>query len=172
MKIKLVVTDANVFIDLYQLGLIKSFFELDIEVHTTTAVFYELYPTQQQILKAFQTINKLTTHILLENDFLAIKRLGYPRSLSEADKSVLYVAEKINACVLSSDKTVRNYAKQMNMDFHGMIWVFDQLVAKEIITKRSAVIKLKQLVKKNFIYQNNQQLMQEVEKRLRIWEHQ
>lgn len=32
----------------------------------------------------------------------------YPKSLSETDKSVLYVANKRNACVLSSDKVLRN----------------------------------------------------------------
>jgi hypothetical protein len=50
MKIKVAVTDACIFIDLYELGLTNSFFALDLEAHTTLAVLNELYSEQQQIL--------------------------------------------------------------------------------------------------------------------------
>ncbi len=50
MKIKIAVTDANIFIDLYNLGLTNLFFNLELEIHTTAAVLYELYATQQNAL--------------------------------------------------------------------------------------------------------------------------
>jgi len=169
MEIKIAVTDACIFIDLYDLGLVASFFNIEIEIHTTSSVYFELYPEQQQVLKAYQSVDRLIVHNLQEQDFIEIYSEKYPKSLSETDKSVLHIANKINACVLSSDKTLRNCAKNKGIEYHGMIWIFDKLVETSVLTKKEAAIKLKQLVVTNFIFQNNQQLVAEIEKRLKIW---
>jgi rRNA-processing protein FCF1 len=169
MKIKIAVTDACIFIDLYDLGLVASFFNLEIEIHTTSSVYFELYPEQQQVLKAYQSVNRLIIHNLQEQDFIEIYLEEYPKSLSETDKSVLYIANKLNACVLSSDKALRNCAKNKDIEYHGMIWIFDKLVETSVLTPKEAASKLKQLVATNFIFQNNQQLVAEIEKRLKIW---
>lgn len=155
MKLKVAVTDANIFIDLYDLGLIKSFFNLDLEIHTTSAVLFELYSEQQEVLKAYQSVGKLEVHNLQEKDFIEIYNENYPKSLSEADKSVLHVANKINACVLSSDKTLRNYAKNKSIEYHGMLWIFDKFVETTALTPKEAKIKLNQLVNFNFLFRNN-----------------
>lgn len=169
MKIKIAITDACIFIDLYDLGLVSSFFGLEVEIHTTSSVYFELYPEQQQVLKAYQSVNRLIIHNLTEDDFLQIHSEPYPKSLSETDKSVLHIANKLDACVLSSDKTVRNWAKNKEIECHGMIWIFDQLVHTDIITKKQAASKLRELVATNFIFQNNQPLITEIEKRLKLW---
>jgi len=169
MEIRIAVTDACIFIDLYDLGLVASFFNLEIEIHTTSAVYFELYPEQQQVLKAYQSVNKLIIHNLQEQDFIEIYTEEYPKSLSETDKSVLYIANKINACVLSSDKTLRNCAKNKGIEYHGMIWIFDKLVEKSVLSTKEAAIKLKQLVDENYIFRNNQKLVAEIDKRLKIW---
>jgi len=169
MKIKIAVTDANIFIDLYDLGLTKSFFNLEMETHTTYAVLYELFSEQQEILKAYQSVGRLTIHNLKEPDFIEIHNENYPKSLSAADKSVLHIANKINACVLSSDKTLRNCAKNKQIEYHGMIWIFDKFVERAILTPKEAKTKLKQLVATNFLFRNNQKLVEEIEKRLKIW---
>ena len=169
MKIIIAVTDANIFIDLYYLGLTNSFFNLDLEIHTTSTVLYELYSDQQEILRAYQSVGRLEVHNLQEQDFIKIYSEAYPKSLSETDKSVLYIANKINACVLSSDKALRNCAKNKDIEYHGMIWIFDKLVETSVLTPKEAASKLKQLVATNFIFQNNQQLVAEIEKRLIIW---
>jgi len=46
MKIIVAVTDACIFIDLHDLGLTNSFFNLDLEIHTTSAVLHELHNEQ------------------------------------------------------------------------------------------------------------------------------
>lgn len=169
MKVKIAVTDANIFIDLYDLGLTKSFFNLELETHTTSAVLFELYAEQQKILQAYQSVGRLEVHNLQEQDFIEIYNENYPKSLSEADKSVLHVANKINACVLSSDKTLRNCAKNKEIEYHGMIWIFDKLVETATLTPKDAKTKLNQLVASNFLFRNNQKLVEEIEKRLKIW---
>ena len=119
MKVKIAVTDANIFIDLYDLGLTKYFFNLDLEIHTTFAVLYELYPEQQEILQAYQSVGRLEVHNLQEQDFVEIHNENYPKSLSEAEKSVLHVANKINASVLNSDKVLRNCAKNKDIEYRN-----------------------------------------------------
>lgn len=169
MKVKIAVTDANIFIDLYDLGLTKPFFSLEFEIHTTSAVLFELYAEQQEILLSYQSVGKLVIHNLQEQDFIEIYNENYPKSLSETDKSVLHVANKINACVLSSDKTLRNCANNREIEYHGMIWIFDKFVETYILTPKEAKTKLKQLVASNFLFRNNQKLVEEIEKRLKIW---
>ncbi len=70
---------------------------------------------------------------------------------------------------MSSDKTVRNFAKNKGIEYHGMIWVFDMLVESAILTNFDAALKLQQLVTTNFIYQNNKALVEEIQKRLMLW---
>ena len=94
---------------------------------------------------------------------------GYPKSLSEADKSVLHIANKIHACVLSSDKILRTCARNKEIEYHGMIWIFDKLVEDRVLSKKEAVSKLKQLVNMNSVFKNNQQVVDAIEKRLTLW---
>ena len=104
-----------------------------------------------------------------EQDFIEIYSEEYPKSLSETDKSVLHIANKLNACVLSSDKVLRNCAKNKDIEYHGMIWIFDRLVEASLLTPNEAANKLKQIVATNFVFRNNQPLVAEIEKRLKIW---
>lgn len=70
---------------------------------------------------------------------------------------------------MSSDKTVRNCAKNKDIEYYGMIWIFDKLVEANILSEKEAVHKLKQLVATNFIFQNNKSLVDEIQKRFKLW---
>jgi predicted nucleic acid-binding protein len=163
------ITDACIFIDLYELQLTAEFFGLEIQVHTSVDVINELYINQQQLLKAFESVGKLTVHKISESDRLEILKTPYSKALSESDKSVLHLATKLNASLLSSDKKIRQTAKNNAIEYHGMFWIFDQLVNFKLITKQTAIVKLKKLVESNLIYQNNQEILFEMNKRLQSW---
>jgi hypothetical protein len=166
---KLAITDACIFIDLHDLDLTVKFFSLELEVHTSLDVYNELYPEQQKILEAYISMNKLIIHNIQPEDRLFIANSNYPFSLSEVDKTVLFLAKKFSAIVLSSDKAVRNYAKNASIDYHGLLWIFDQLIEQAIISNQVACNKLKLLIKLNVIYQNNFKLMGEFKKRIEGW---
>jgi hypothetical protein len=51
-----------------------------------------------------------------------------------------------------------------------MIWIFDQLVNRELISMQEASAKLKRLITTNLVYQNNKELVEEMQKRLVQWE--
>lgn len=168
---RIAVTDACIFIDIIELGLADVFFNLNVEIHTTLDVINELYPSQQHALKAFIASKRLTVHCLTEEDMLEMSKWVFPKSLSQVDRTVLFAAKKIDAMVISSDKLVRNYAKGMSIEYHGMLWVFDELVEYDFLSRTSAAKKLKELISMNAIYQNNKTLMEEFFARIHDWEH-
>ena len=167
--VKLAITDACIFIDLCELQLVSQFFQLDLDIHTSVDVFHELYPSQQELLMAFYSFGKLTLHSLTADDRMAIFNGGYPRSLSDNDKTVLHLAVKIGAMVLSSDRVVRHIAKKKAIAYHGMLWIFDQLLEAGLLDCQEASDKLQQLITTNFIYQNNAELVSEMNSRLKKW---
>jgi hypothetical protein len=167
---KVAITDACIFIDLYDLKLNAAFFKLNLEIHTSVDVFNELYPEQQQVLLAYQSLGKLTMHSIGEEDRIKISATPYPKSLSEIDKTVLYLAIKVKAIILSSDKAVRQYGKSHSIDYHGMLWIFDQLIAEGILHPTEAALKLTLLIKSNIIYQHSAELCKEMDIRLKKWE--
>lgn len=166
---KIAVTDACIFIDLLLLDLVEPFFDLQLEVHTSLDVFYELNDQQRVILAQFQVDGKLIIHTIHQADREAMRNIDFPRSLSEMDCTVLYLAFRMDATVLSSDKVVRNYAKNHSIDYHGMLWIFDELIVQECISAAIAINKLKELMRSNYIYQNNTVLLNEMNKRLKKW---
>jgi hypothetical protein len=166
---KLAVTDACIFIDLYELELTAEFFSLGFDVHTSLDVFNELYSHQQQLLRAYCSVNRLTVHNITTDDRLAILAGKYPKSLSDNDRTVIHLALKLGALLLSSDKTVRQFAKKKAIEYHGMLWIFDRLVDGAHIDKPTAAHKLKKLIQTNIVYHNNDELVYEMNKRLNQW---
>lgn len=166
---RIAVTDACIFIDLYYLQLTNQFFSLKLEIHTSLEVFNELNNHQKQLLSAFQTTGKLTIHNITSSEQLDILKKDYPKSLSTTDRTVLFIAEKLGAILLSSDKPVRVFAKRNSIEYHGMLWIFDQLLAIGAISPSLAIEKLKTLINTNIVYQNNAELVAEMQKRLNAW---
>ena len=94
---KIAVTDACIFIDLYDLNLTDAFFSLQLEIHTSIDVLYELYKEQQNNLAGYIAANRLTTHKITAEEKLLIQATQYPKSLSDSDKTVLFLASKLDA---------------------------------------------------------------------------
>lgn len=166
---KVAVTDACIFIDLIELDLVASFFKLDIQLHTTVDVVNELFPEQKQLLKAYESGKLLTIHNLEEKDFNEMAKIPFPKGLSQEDKTVIYLALFLNkALVISSDKLVRSFAANQSLECHGLIWIFDELVRQEVISKEVGASMLTNLLSLNQMY-NGALIKKEVDKRIRKW---
>ncbi|MCF1752356.1 PIN domain-containing protein [Mariniradius sediminis] len=166
---RVAVTDACIFIDLIELDMITSFFQLDLELHTTVAVINELYPEQKQILEAYGSVGKLYVHNLKDDDYQEMKQISFPRGLSQEDRSVLYLAGKLGgAIVISSDRIVRDFAGRLQLPYHGIFWILDQIVASELISKAKAREILSDMPKVNAMYEATL-LKNEVETRMAKW---
>jgi hypothetical protein len=167
---KIVVTDACIFIDVITLNLTAKFFGLELDIHTTADIINELYPNQKQILEGYKSSKKLTVHVLSGEDQLALMTEEHPKALTPEDLSVIFIAQKLgDATVLSSDKPLRKYAKKLSIEYHGMLWILDQLVAQEVITKPEAIAKLKAWINGNLFYKNNSEIQAEVDSREKAW---
>jgi hypothetical protein len=166
---RIAVTDACIFIDILDLKIASLFFGLDLDIHTSFDVFNELYDEQKELLKAYELGGKLKIHNITSEERLEIMASNFPKSLSDNDKTVIFLAKKINGMVLSSDKAVRNHAKDQAIEYHGMLWVFDKLMELELLKPADAIDKIKLLVSMNIIYQNNADLMTEINNRIEIW---
>jgi hypothetical protein len=163
------ITDACIFIDLHDLELIYAFFMLDLEIHTSLDVINELWAHQQAALSAYRSAGRLVVHNLSMADRLAILAIDHPKSLSDIDKTVLFLAEKLGAMVLSSDKAVRQFAKKRSIPYHGLLWIFDRLVERQIVPPAIAGERLQRLMATNLVYQNNAEMMLETGKRIKMW---
>ena len=167
---KIVVTDACIFIDVINLNLTGKFFGLELDIHTTADIINELYPAQQQILEGYKSSTKLTVHVLTGEEQLALMTEEHPKALTPEDLSVIFIARKLgDATVLSSDKPLRKYAKKLSIEYHGMLWIMDQLIGQEILTKSEGVTKLTAWVNSNLSYKNNAEIQAEVDTRVKAW---
>ncbi len=121
------VKDACVFIDLFDIGLVDLFFQLNLTVVTTSLVQKEILETEQQ--------KKITSFI--ESGVLSIDDSGETetiknlrnefKGLSIPDCSVLELALRKKAIILSSDGPLRKISVRNDLMVRGVIWVIERL---------------------------------------------
>jgi predicted nucleic acid-binding protein len=167
--VKVSISDACIFLDLFDLELIDSFFSLDLEIHSSSEVVDELFDHQKDRLKQYQNQTKILIHSLDKEDWDAIYRKRYPNTICYNDKIALYLSDKLDCLLLSSDKVVRQIAKKKSIEYHGILWVFDQLIENQKISKTDAITKLGKLSKSIKLYQQNTELIKEMQSRIISW---
>jgi len=53
---------------------------------------------------------------------------------------------------------IRKKAKQLGLEYHGILWVFEQLVYHNLVSKERAKEKLQALINHNLLYKNSTQM--------------
>jgi predicted nucleic acid-binding protein len=144
--VKVIVNDANILIDLVELKLLPHFFALEFEFLTTELVLAELFEEQYQSLLPYIDNGTLIVHEMTGDDLTEIYLIQASRpSLSEQDCSAFYQARKNTATLITSDNTLRAFAKAEQLEVHGHLWVFDRMVEANTITGSRACEKLSEL---------------------------
>ena len=167
---KIVVNDTNVFIDLFNVGLLEGFFSLPWEVHTTEFVLLELTREGQRDSVSQYEDNGLLHIPVFDGSVMSEIVELYLQHMSKTnvsltDCTVWYYAKRNSYTLLTGDRKLRNASLNDGVEVHGVIYVIDQLVEEGILAKRIAISKLKQLGK------SNQRLPKdEIVKRIRLWE--
>ena len=167
---KIVVNDTNVFIDLFSIGLLEEFFSLPWEVHTTDFVMLELVKEgQDETVRRYKDDGRLHVPTLEGKDMVAIGQLKAlfegKTNVSIADCSVWYYAKQHRYVLLTGDRKLRKASVLDGVEVHGIIYVFDCLVASDVITKTDAAAKLRQL------YSINPRLPKDaIDERLKLWD--
>lgn len=144
---KIIINDANILIDLAELDMLSDFFQLAFEFRTTNLILDELFDHQYQELVPFIesgsiVVDEISTDEL--GEIIAIR--ATKPTLSEQDCSAFHQAKKYNASLITSDNSLRRFAKQNNIEVHGHLWVFDCLVDANIFSGAKATQKLTELI--------------------------
>lgn len=147
---KVLITDANILIDLLKTETISRFFKLDYEIHTTQSVINECDDEQQEVLNRHIRGGRLLIFSMGANDDDHIEYLlGENPGLSHADCTVLYVARNLDAILLTGDRKLRSVTLVYNIEVRGIFWVFDEMLKQKIIEKKVYIKKLLRLKEVN-----------------------
>jgi rRNA-processing protein FCF1 len=170
MKNKLVVSDTNIFLDLLSIDLLSTFFLLNYDFYTTDFIIAEIKnKTQKSRIQEFINNNKL---IIKSFDYLETQELYLlfniaKQGLSIEDCSVWQCAKNMQAHLLTGDSRLRKQVeKQGIIQVSGIIFIFDELIRENKISKQLAHEKLKKLMS------INSRLPQKLcKERLTLWAH-
>lgn len=143
---KIAVKDANIFIDVELMGLFDLWLQLPYETLTTSLVVTELLTGGHE-----QALGYIRTEMIREealDSFELSEQLEKyaDTGLSDTDVSVIYLAQREKALLLSGDMIVRNTAQVEEVEVHGTIWIMDQLVEAGILCRLIAAEKLEFLI--------------------------
>jgi predicted nucleic acid-binding protein len=136
---EIVVKDACILFDLIELNLVSPFFNLDLTVLTTPQVIAEIMDLEQlRVIREYIETERLVVDG--EGELEAIDDiLGENKGLSFADSSVLELAIRKNATVLSSDGSLRKVSIKQNLTVRGMLWIIEELYNKGIVNVNDAL---------------------------------
>lgn len=161
----LLVNDANILIDLLKINLLDHFFKLPCEFHVTDMVLAEV--DEENVADLMAHVETSTLHIK-GFDFEELTKIQTyqieNRGLSVPDCSCLFLARALSGRLLTGDASLRRQAQKKQIQVHGILWIFDQLVAHNFLTQEQAYEKLTQLTALN-----DRLPKAECEKRLDNW---
>ena len=165
---KVIVNDTNIFIDLQSIGLLRKMCELPFEIHTVDFVIAEIatpeYRTeiQQAINENLIHVREFTAEEIVE---IVIEQASAPGNISIQDCSVCYYARNGAYTLITGDRQLRAYAENCNVEVHGVLYLFDQMIENSILLPSEASIKLRELLAINVRLPRA-----EILKRITLWE--
>jgi len=146
----LLVSDANIFIDLEKIGLLIEFSKLNIEISTSDFVFDELNQRQQQLVKSLQIeIYTLDTDELV-GFFTEYQALGQVK-ISPQDYSIYYFAKKYDAHLLSNDKALRKFSNKNSVSVKGIFYILDLIIEQSELEKDDLYTSIQMLLENSWL---------------------
>lgn len=149
---KIIVNDTNIFIDFHSIGLLESMCRLPYEIHTVDFVAAEISdPIQKRDFNDLVDANLITVNCFTAQEVteIVLEHSSIAGNLSITDCSVCYYARKHNIPMLTGDRRLRRYSQQQQIEVHGILFLFDEMVRHAVITPASAADKLLALLNIN-----------------------
>lgn len=164
---EIIVNDTNIFIDLHSIGLLSALCDLPYDVRTVDFVVNEIRDqAQAESLATLVGEGKIKIESFNIDELAEIieEHSAISGNLSVPDCSVCYYARKHSATLLTGDRQLRRYAEDNNVTVRGVLFIFDELVAQNIIDAGIAAQKLRELTNINVRLPKS-----EIEKRIKKW---
>ncbi|MEL6627284.1 MAG: hypothetical protein AAFO96_27495 [Bacteroidota bacterium] len=141
------VKDANILIDCAKIHILGEVFQLPYQFQTTDLVGAEVTDDEQRSeLDVYVENGSLSLVGLNVEEILLIQELRDRHlGLSLEDCSVMYLAEKENAILLTGDGTLRKSSAKVNIEVHGILWLLRQVYEEGLLTQVAACEKARLL---------------------------
>ncbi len=143
----LVVKDANIIIDLANVGLLELWFSLGIPTVTTDFVALELrMGSQWSMVEGLIGAGLLRVVEFESTEISIIHSLAKQHRVSLPDGSVIHLAARDAAHILTGDRRVRRVSGILGLEARGVLWILDTLVGQSVIPKARAASSLRLVV--------------------------
>jgi hypothetical protein len=134
---QLLISDANILIDLEDGGLIAEFFMLPFEFYVPDLLFAdELEESHGHLLEYGLKLSELSPESMAEAERLT-QRYSQP---SRYDCFALVLAKQKQCPLLTGDMNLRKTAEKEQVEVKGTLWIVNELLTKQIITIQNARI--------------------------------
>jgi rRNA maturation endonuclease Nob1 len=166
--VKIVIQDASVLIEMADGGLLDVWFGLGFDLRTTSLILREISRKNQKLkLQPYVQNGQLQIESSSGEVLSEIAKLHAALSsrLSIEDVSALYFAGQLHGVLLTGDKLLRQQAEASGIETHGLLWVFDVLVARGALLPGVAADRLEKLLERG----TSRLPLHECELRVRKW---
>ncbi|MGM0575957.1 MAG: DUF3368 domain-containing protein [Myxococcota bacterium] len=127
----LLISDANIFIDFEDGGLLDALFRLPESVGVPDMLFEdELRGQHEHLVDHGLVLVELTSATLIR----VVELAGEHSKPSRLDLAALAAAEQEGCPLLTGDRNLRMAAQEEGVEVHGTLWVAERLVAVGVIT--------------------------------------
>ena len=161
----IVLKDANVVIDMVNIGVFALWFRFGYETWTTDLIIEELRVGKQwREIEALVASGNLKVHELSGDQVLECWEFKEEHKISLPDASGIIACEILNAILLTGDGKLRKSAAKIGRPYRGIIWVLDTMVDADVLSNLQGIEALRSLEKSNAFIPHV-----EIEKRLQLW---
>jgi len=144
---RIAVKDASILIDLAEGDLLGLWFRLEIETHTTDLVLREVkQEAQWRRVSPFVDAKLLQVHPTAAADIGAVVAFSQAHGISLPDATGVFLARRLQACLLTGDRRLRHTAEAAEIETHGLLWIMDRLVQQSVLAKAEAARRLQQML--------------------------
>lgn len=132
---RLLISDANILIDLEVGGLMLELFKLPYQIQVPDMLFAdELEADHGYLLEHGLQLGELSPASMAEVETLVIKY----KQPSRYDCFALMLAKQEQCPLLTGDQNLRNAAKLENVDVKGTLWIIEAMIEHQIISIQTA----------------------------------
>lgn len=132
---QLLISDANILIDMEEGGLVTLFFNLPYEFCVPDVLYYEELEDQHSHLCEWGlTLRELSSESL---SLVATVKAKYPGP-STNDVFALLLAQQEGCPLLSGDNDLRKAAESERLEVRGTLWIVEELVKHGLIDVNQA----------------------------------
>lgn len=139
----LLITDANIWIDLCHGGILTEVFFLPYRIIAPDLLQSEMkQPSFFRLIQMGLQTQSLSSALVLE---LVQLRVAH-RQLSVIDISAFLVARELSGILLSGDRRLIQLAHSHGVEAHGLLWLLDEMIYHEVLASRKAASALESII--------------------------